>query len=48
MTTKHPAHGPVSIERLYQSSACTRYAKYSAKQQHKATAVISATQWLML
>ncbi|EPH2449423.1 hypothetical protein LB143_000792 [Citrobacter freundii] len=33
---------------LYHSIACTRYAKYSAKQQHKATAVISATQWLML
>ncbi|WP_375336428.1 hypothetical protein [Citrobacter portucalensis] len=32
----------------YHSIACTRYAKYSAKQQHKATAAISDTQWLML
>lgn len=40
MTTNHPAHGHVSLDRLHQ--------KYSATQQHKATAVISATQWLML
>lgn len=42
MTTNHPANGPVSLDRLHQIS------EILSKQQHKATAVISATQWLML
>ena len=36
MTTNHPAHGPVSLDR----PPDTR--EYSAKQQHKETAVISS------